>query len=168
MSTAASRSLRLGLRKFAPDTRFGLRNVTSTSFVHVPTNSVLENSSMISSHELRLQKSNQQPKVTYRSFSTSDLSDKISSIVSENKVVVFSKTYCPFCSATKQLFKGMGVDAEVIELDEMANGGAMQAALTKLSGQRTVPNVFINGEHLGGNDDTQAAKRSGKLEAMLK
>ena len=84
------------------------------------------------------------------------------------KVVVFSKTYCPFCAATKQLFKGMGADAEVIELDEKTNGDAMQAALLKLSGQRTVPNVFINGEHLGGNDDTQAAMRSGKLEAMLK
>lgn len=84
------------------------------------------------------------------------------------KVVVFSKTYCPFCTATKQLFAGMGVDAEVIELDEMADGSAMQAALVKLSGQRTVPNVFINGEHLGGNDDTQAAMRSGRLEALLK
>lgn len=81
---------------------------------------------------------------------------------------MFSKTYCPFCSATKRLFERMGVDAEVIELDEMANGGEMQAALLKLSGQRTVPNVFINGEHLGGNDDTHAAMRSGKLEEMLK
>lgn len=61
----------------------------------------------------------------------------------------------------------MGVDAKVIEFDKVADGDAMQAALYKLSGQRTVPNVFINGEHLGGNDDTHAAKRSGKLEEML-
>ena len=61
----------------------------------------------------------------------------------------------------------MGVDAEVVELDEMSEGDAMQAALLKVSGQRTVPNVFINGNHLGGNDDTQAAARSGKLAEML-
>jgi len=122
---------------------------------------------MISSSVQRIHNSNQQPPISFRAFSSSDLSDKISSIISENKVVVFSKTYCPFCIATKQLFERMGVDAKVIEFDKVADGDAMQAALSKLSGQRTVPNVFINGEHLGGNDDTHAAKRSGKLEEML-
>ena len=61
----------------------------------------------------------------------------------------------------------MSVDAKVIELDQMDNGNEIQGALLDLSGQRTVPNVFIKGKHLGGNDDTQAAARSGKLEEML-
>ena len=61
----------------------------------------------------------------------------------------------------------MSVDAKVIELDQMDNGNEIQGALLDLSGQRTVPNVFVKGKHLGGNDDTQAAARSGKLEEML-
>jgi len=43
----------------------------------------------------------------------------------------------------------------------------LQAALTAFSGQRTVPNVFVNGKHIGGNDDTQTLFRSGKLQEML-
>ena len=71
------------------------------------------------------------------------------------------------CTSTKNLFKDMGVDAKVIELDAIDNGSQIQAALLDLSGQRTVPNVFIKGQHLGGNDNTQAAARTGKLQKML-
>lgn len=61
----------------------------------------------------------------------------------------------------------MNVDFKAIELDEIDNGDAIQAALLESSGQRTVPNVFIKGQHVGGNDDTQAAAKSGKLQEML-
>lgn len=61
----------------------------------------------------------------------------------------------------------MDINAKVIELDQIDNGPEIQAALLDMSGQRTVPNVFIKGEHLGGNDDTQAAARSGKLSELL-
>lgn len=61
----------------------------------------------------------------------------------------------------------MNIDAKVIELNEMDDGNAIQAALLDITGQRTVPNVFIKGNHLGGNDDTQAAARSGKLKKMM-
>lgn len=83
------------------------------------------------------------------------------------QVVIFSKTYCPFCTSTKSLFSGMNIPAKIIELDTMDNGSEVQAALLDISGQRTVPNVFIKGKHLGGNDDSQAAARSGKLQEML-
>jgi glutaredoxin 3 len=49
----------------------------------------------------------------------------------------------------------------------MSNGNDIQAALQQMTGQRTVPNVFIKGKHLGGNDDTQAAHRSGHLQELL-
>ena len=62
----------------------------------------------------------------------------------------------------------MNIDAKIIELNELENGPEVQSALLDISGQRTVPNVFVKGKHLGGNDDTQAAARSGKLEEMLK
>ena len=82
-------------------------------------------------------------------------------------MVVFSKSYCPFCTTTKNLFNSKNIDAKVIELDEIDNGAEIQSALLDLSGQRTVPNVFVKGKHLGGNDDTQAAARSGKLSELL-
>ena len=61
----------------------------------------------------------------------------------------------------------MNIPAKVIELDVVENGDQIQAALLDLSGQRTVPNVFIKGQHLGGNDDTQNAARAGKLAGLL-
>ena len=87
--------------------------------------------------------------------------------IASNDVVVFSKSYCPFCTSTKQLFNSMNIDAKIIELNEIDDGNDVQAALLDISGQRTVPNVFVKGNHLGGNDDTQAAARSGKLSEML-
>jgi len=82
-------------------------------------------------------------------------------------VVIFSKTYCPFCTATKDLFAGLGVEAKIIELDNMANGSEIQAALQELSGQRTVPNTFVDGKHLGGNEDVQKAALFGDLKKQL-
>lgn len=61
----------------------------------------------------------------------------------------------------------MNIDAEVIELDLVKSGSLIQGELHKMTGQRSVPNVFVNGQHVGGNDATQAAARSGKLELLL-
>ena len=55
----------------------------------------------------------------------------------------------------------------MIELDQRPDGGALQDALQALTGQRTVPNVFIGGNTIGGGDDTAAAAASGKLKGML-
>lgn len=63
--------------------------------------------------------------------------------------------------------KTKDINVVVHELDKLPEGGEMQDKLYHLTGQRTVPNVFVNGKHLGGNDDTQAAYRSGKLERLL-
>mmetsp|Transcript_14355 Transcript_14355/g.25682 ORF Transcript_14355/g.25682 Transcript_14355/m.25682 type:complete len:100 (+) Transcript_14355:62-361(+) len=93
--------------------------------------------------------------------------DFIESEINSKDIVVFSKTFCPFCSSTKQLFSGMNVDFTVIELDQRGDGGEIQKALLDKTGQRTVPNVFVKGTHVGGNDDTQAAARSGKLNELL-
>jgi len=71
------------------------------------------------------------------------------------------------CTATKTLFQDLGVNAKVIELDTMENGSDIQASLAEFTGQRTVPNVFIKGKHLGGNDKTQAANKNGELKKML-
>eukprot|EP00591_Stephanopyxis_turris_P009192 CAMPEP_0195511354 /NCGR_PEP_ID=MMETSP0794_2-20130614/3705_1 /TAXON_ID=515487 /ORGANISM="Stephanopyxis turris, Strain CCMP 815" /LENGTH=99 /DNA_ID=CAMNT_0040638931 /DNA_START=109 /DNA_END=408 /DNA_ORIENTATION=+ len=91
----------------------------------------------------------------------------VKSEIDSNEVIIFSKSYCPYCKKTKKLFNEMNVDAKAIELDKIADGAAIQNALASISGQRTVPNVYIKGTHLGGNDDTQAAKKNGKLAELL-
>ncbi|KIK63013.1 hypothetical protein GYMLUDRAFT_41313 [Collybiopsis luxurians FD-317 M1] len=112
----------------------------------------------------------------YRLFTTSATSASpatmklVESAISDNSVTIFSKTTCPFCSSTKSLFatKFPNVPAKVLELDEIEDGPAIQSYLAQKTGQRTVPNVFVNSEHIGGNDSTQAAFKSGKLSTMLK
>ena len=49
----------------------------------------------------------------------------------------------------------------------LQDGEQLQGALLAMTQQRTVPNVFVSGQHIGGNDDTQQAARSGKLAALL-
>lgn len=55
----------------------------------------------------------------------------------------------------------------VHELDEMEDGYRYQQDLLRLTGQRSVPNVFVNGVHVGGNDDTQHANKVGTLRDLL-
>lgn len=78
------------------------------------------------------------------------------------------QTYCPYCAKTKQTIGDITKDAYILELDESPDGGEIQEALLELTGQRTVPNVFIGGEHIGGNSDVQQLKSSGKLDAKIK
>ncbi|CAO3607979.1 unnamed protein product [Cunninghamella echinulata] len=91
----------------------------------------------------------------------------VEQLIKDNKIVVFSKTYCPYCTASKNLFKQLGEKAEVIELDTRPDGSAIQDYLNTKTGQRTVPNIFINGQHIGGNSDLQTANSTGQLEKLL-
>eukprot|EP00850_Spirogloea_muscicola_P024362 SM000695S20752 [mRNA] locus=s695:1003:2115:- [translate_table: standard] len=73
-----------------------------------------------------------------------------------NPVIVYSKTWCPYCGMVKGLFKQLGLDVKAVELDELVEEQELQDALQELTGQGTVPNVFIGGKHIGGCDDTMA------------
>jgi glutaredoxin 3 len=81
--------------------------------------------------------------------------------------MIFSKSYCPYCNRAKAAFDDMGVSFGAIELDKVEGGAEIQAKLLDMTGQRTVPNVWVKGKHLGGCDDTLAAVSSGKLKEML-
>lgn len=80
---------------------------------------------------------------------------------------IFSKSYCPFCKKTKALFDSLGQSFCATELDLTADGAAIQAVLLEMTKQRTVPSVFVRGQHLGGNDDVQALAKSGELKKLL-
>ncbi|KAJ6079740.1 hypothetical protein PENARI_c001G02095 [Penicillium arizonense] len=77
-------------------------------------------------------------------------------LINDNAVVVFSKSYCPYCDSSKKLLDGLSAKYTTLELDLEEEGSAIQAALAEISGQRTVPNIFIKQKHIGGNSDLQA------------
>ncbi|KAL4198742.1 hypothetical protein AMTRI_Chr03g47560 [Amborella trichopoda] len=92
---------------------------------------------------------------------------KAKEIVSSNPVVVFSKTYCPYCVQVKQLLSNLGANFKVVELDVESDGSDMQSALEEWTGQWTIPNVFIGGKHVGGCDACVATHKKGELVPML-
>ncbi|RYP72330.1 hypothetical protein DL771_004304 [Monosporascus sp. 5C6A] len=83
---------------------------------------------------------------------------KAQKIIDENGVAVFSKSWCQYCNATKRLLDSLGAKYYALDLDLVSDGSEIQAALEEISGQRTVPNVFINRKHIGGNSDVQGRK----------
>lgn len=95
----------------------------------------------------------------------------VRSLIKDNKIFVAAKTYCPYCNATlKLLFQDKKLRKDqvlLLQLDTMKEGSEIQEALTEISGQRTVPNIYILGEHIGGNSDLQALEASGKLDELL-
>ncbi|XP_044491292.1 glutaredoxin-C5, chloroplastic-like [Mangifera indica] len=98
----------------------------------------------------------------------SRLEETVKKTVNENPVVVYSKTWCSYSSEVKTLFNRLGVEPLVIELDEMGPQGLqVQKVLERLTGQHTVPNVFIGGKHIGGCTDTVKLYRKGELEPLL-
>lgn len=100
----------------------------------------------------------------------------IQSLIKSARVIVFSKTYCPYCTKVKGLFDELGVEYRAVELDEGAievegkqyPGDELQGSIAKTYNHRTVPAVFVNGTFVGGCDDTFAARKSGKLAELLK
>jgi glutaredoxin 3 len=91
---------------------------------------------------------------------------KAQQIIDENAVAVFSKSWCPHCKAAKALLDVSGAKYFSIELDQVDDGADIQAALHQISGQTSVPNIYIKKQHIGGNSDLQA--RKGELAALLK
>ncbi|KIR68380.1 glutaredoxin [Cryptococcus bacillisporus CA1873] len=84
---------------------------------------------------------------------SSDVKYLVDKAIADNKVVVFSKTYCPYCKRAKSYLAEDTNDIEILELDERDDGPAIQAYLKELNGQGTVPHVYINKEFIGGSSD---------------
>ncbi|KAJ5287923.1 hypothetical protein N7478_003609, partial [Penicillium angulare] len=80
---------------------------------------------------------------------------KVQSLINENGVVVFSKSYCPYCAATKRSLNKLGAKFVLLELNEIDDGRALQSALQEITYQATVPNIFIQQRHIGGNSELQ-------------
>jgi glutaredoxin 3 len=100
----------------------------------------------------------------------SSASEFVQAEIKAHPVVVFSKSYCPYCSRAKSALASTGVhgkDIAVHELDKMPDGSAIQSALS-FTGATSVPRVFVGGKFIGGGDDTAALAASGKLKDLVK
>ena len=81
-----------------------------------------------------------------------------------SKVMIYSKTYCPYCDRAKALFKSKGVAYEEVMLDGKDDEFAK---LKQKTGLMTVPQIFIGETLVGGYTDLAALDREGKLDSML-
>jgi len=81
------------------------------------------------------------------------------------KVEIYTKAFCPYCSRAMRLLDGKGVTPE--EYDITMGGPRRAEMIDRANGRTTVPQVFIDGRHIGGSDDLAALDRGGKLDPLL-
>lgn len=81
------------------------------------------------------------------------------------KIEIYTKFLCPYCTRAKSLLTAKGQAFE--EIDISTGGPRRSEMLERSGGRQTVPQIFINGAHIGGCDDIHALDRAGKLDAML-
>lgn len=98
---------------------------------------------------------------------TTEGAAEVQRLVAEHDIIVFSKTYCPFCSQAKDALTNVGAEFVALELDERVDGDDIQNALAEETGGRSVPRVFIGGKFIGGGDDTVDLYNSGDLASMV-
>ncbi len=81
------------------------------------------------------------------------------------EVVVYSSMLCPYCIRAKKLLKSKGVAFN--EIDVMMEPRRKPEMVEKAGGRTSVPQIFINGEHIGGCDELMALESAGNLDAKL-
>lgn len=81
------------------------------------------------------------------------------------EVEMYSTMWCPYCSRARTLLREKGVDFDEIDIAE--EPGRRAEMIERAGGSRTVPQIFIDGEHIGGCDELVALDRAGKLDAKL-
>ena len=79
-------------------------------------------------------------------------------------VVIYSTQVCPYCVRAKQLFQRKGISYREIDV---SFDQAERMALVARTKQRTVPQIFINDQHIGGCDELYALERNGQLDPLL-
>jgi glutaredoxin 3 len=80
-------------------------------------------------------------------------------------IVIYSTNVCPYCVAAKNLLKSKGLEWSEVRID--MDPAQRDYMLQRSGGRRTVPQIFINDNHVGGFDDLVAADRSGRLSELL-
>ncbi|MDH4107012.1 MAG: pyridoxal-phosphate dependent enzyme [Gammaproteobacteria bacterium] len=87
-------------------------------------------------------------------------------------VTIYALEWCEFCWSARKMFARYEIPYRSVDLDSVAYqadnlGGRIRAALAELTGARTIPQIFVGGEHVGGATELFDAVRSGALQALL-
>ncbi|KAL4228293.1 electron transport chain [Mactra antiquata] len=103
-----------------------------------------------------------------------DVKQVVNRKISENKVMVFSKSYCPDSTMVKKVFEMYVFDGtlkkedfECWDIETSPQCSAIEDYFKDLTGLRSVPSVFINGKYFGGSKQTAAAHKDGTLKKLL-
>jgi glutaredoxin 3 len=80
-------------------------------------------------------------------------------------IILYTTEYCGYCRAAKQLLRNKGLEFE--ELDVAFDPELRAEMVQRANGMRTVPQIFINGRHVGGYQELAALEREGKLDTWL-
>jgi glutaredoxin 3 len=80
------------------------------------------------------------------------------------KIEIYTTPFCGYCARAKGLLESKG--AEYLEMDVMEDP-AKRAEMRERARRTTVPQIFINGQHIGGSDELHALDRAGKLDPLL-
>lgn len=81
------------------------------------------------------------------------------------KIEIYTKAFCPYCARALRLLSDKGTEPE--EFDITMGGPKRGEMIDRANGRTTVPQVFIDGRHIGGSDDLAALDRDGRLDALL-
>ena len=82
------------------------------------------------------------------------------------RVEIYSTLFCPYCARAKSLLERKGV--KYINFDIIEDSAKREEMLNRAGGRSSVPQIFIDGEHIGGCDDLYALDRAGKLDPKLR
>lgn len=80
-------------------------------------------------------------------------------------VRMYSSGYCPYCVMAKRLLSNKGVSFQEILVDQEQG---RREEMMRITGRRTVPQIFVGDTHVGGFDDLAALDRAGGLDPLLK
>ena len=81
------------------------------------------------------------------------------------RVEIYSTMFCPYCARAKSLLARKGVTFENIDVIEHPD--RRDEMLKRAGGRTSVPQIFIDGKHVGGSDELASLDRAGKLDALL-
>lgn len=81
-----------------------------------------------------------------------------------SQVIIYTSAWCPYCIRAKQLLTNKGINFQEITVDGKPE---LRAEMEEKAGSDTVPQIWINEQHIGGCDDLFALEQAGKLDPLL-
>jgi glutaredoxin 3 len=84
------------------------------------------------------------------------------------RILMYCTRVCPYCVRAEQLLARKGIAADQIEKIRVDEHPEQRAEMMRLTGRRTVPQIFIGERHVGGFDDIAELDAAGELEPLLR